>query len=122
MEEKIETKVSPDLVWRAWEKVHELHGQTGIEKGQKGKNRFRYEVLEVIKGERFSILWKTLFVHLIFTHSVAPSFKGSIITYQVTIKGLFALPARWLLGAKIRQNLRTVLESIVRQLESDRTK
>ncbi len=122
MEEQIEARVSPDVVWEAWEKAHSLHGQTGIEAGQKGKSKFRYKVLDVKKGESFSILWKTLFVRLIFSHAVKPSRYGSEISYKVQIKGLFAWPVRWLLGEKIRKNIGLVLKAIVRELENKRVK
>ncbi|PIS02860.1 MAG: hypothetical protein COT85_02170 [Chlamydiae bacterium CG10_big_fil_rev_8_21_14_0_10_42_34] len=110
MEEMIEARVPAELVWDAWEKK--------LEKGLDKK--LRYQVLEVKKGESFSILWKTLFVKMIFIHSVKPTEKGSQIHYKVQIKGLFSLPVRWLLGAKIKKNLSFVLKSIVRELESKR--
>lgn len=117
MEETIEARVPPETVWEAWEKAHALHGQTGIEPGQKGKSQFRYQILDVKKGESFSILWKTLFVRIIFSHSVRPTKRGSEIRYRAQIKGLFAWPVRWLLGNKIKQNISLVLKEIVRQLE-----
>lgn len=118
MEETIETRVSPPVVWEAWEKAHLLHGQKGIEAGQQGKETFRYRVLDVKKGESFSILWKTLFVRLIFTHSVKPTKRGAQIGYRVEIKGPFAWPIRWLLGTKIKKNIGAVLKAIVKQLEN----
>lgn len=118
MEEMIETSVAPEDVWNAWEKAHALHGQKGIESGQKGKNKFKYKILDVKKGESFSILWKTLFVRLVFNHSVRPTKRGSVIRYRVQIKGPFAWPVRWLLGNKIKNNISLVLKAIVRQLEN----
>lgn len=124
MEEKIETRVSPAKVWEAWEKAHELHGAKKIEPGLKnrskslGKKQFRYQILDVDPGKSFSILWKTLFVRLIFTHTVSATRKGSEIHYQVKIKGLFAWPVRWLLGNKIKNNISQVLKQIARQLEN----
>jgi len=120
MEEQIETTVSPEVVWATWEKAHALHGQESIESGQKGKSKFRYKVLDVKNGESFSILWKTLFVRLIFSHTVIPIFRGSKISYRVQIKGLFAWPVRLLVGEKIRKNISLVLKAIVRELESKR--
>jgi hypothetical protein len=117
MEEQIETRVSPDLVWKVWERAHVNQGQKEIAAGQKGKNRFPYQVLDVKKGESFSILWKTLFVRLVFSHSVKPTSKGSLISYQVKIKGPFSWFVKWLLGKKIRQNVQLVLKSMVRELE-----
>lgn len=112
MEETIEAQVPPDEVWEAWEK--------GIEAGQKGK--IRYKILDLKKGESFSLLWKTLFVRLIFTHSVKPTVRGSEISYKVQIKGLFAYPVRWILGQKIKRNIGLVLKSVVRELENKKIK
>lgn len=122
MEEQIEARVSPHEVWEAWEKAHAMHGQASIEEGQKGKSKFRYKVLDVKRGESFSILWKTLFVRLVFTHAVKPIKYGSLISYKVQIKGLFAWPVRWMLGEKIRKNIGYVLKTIVRELENKRVK
>lgn len=125
MQHRIEAKVPPKKVWEAWERAHQIHGQKGIQAGQKGERKtegkkgFQYQILDVLPGESFSILWKTLFVRLIFTHTVKPSLKGSEIRYQVQIRGPFAWPIRWLLGNKIRQNIAHVLQAIVKQLESE---
>jgi hypothetical protein len=122
MEERIEARVPPQDVWQAWERAHALHSEKGIQEGQKGKNKFRYKVLDVKHGESFSILWKTLFVRLIFSHSVKPIQRGSLISYRVQIKGIFAWPVRWLLGEKIRKNISHVLRAIVQELEHKRVK
>jgi hypothetical protein len=74
--EIINARVSPEKVWAVWERAHAKNGQTQIEEGQKsyskaeGKSKFKYEILYVIPYRKFSILWKTLFVRLIFTHEV----------------------------------------------------
>jgi hypothetical protein len=112
MEETIEARVAPEKVWALWEKK--------IEEPVTGK--IRYKILNVQKGKSFSILWKTLFVRLIFTHSVKKAPLGSFIRYQVEIKGLFAMPVRFFLGEKIRQNLSLVLRSVVRDLENQTVK
>ena len=117
MEEQIEVRVPPEEVWAVWERAHALHGQKGIREGQKGKDQFRYEVLDVKKGESFSILWKTFFVRLIFTHRVEGTKYGSQISYKVQIKGLFAWPVSWLLGEKIRKNIGLVLKGVAKDLE-----
>lgn len=121
MEDSVEARVSPEEVWNAWERAHQLHGQKGIEAGQKGFSqnaaKFKYQVLDVKKGESFSILWKTLFVRLVFTQRVKPTLRGSEIFYGVQIKGPFAWAVRWALGNKIKRNISLVLKSIVKQLE-----
>jgi hypothetical protein len=125
MEEIVEARVPPSRVWEAWEKAHAVNGSAKIVEGFKGKTQtegkkgFRYRVLNVDPGKSFSILWKTLFVRLLFHHSVHPTKRGSEIRYSFEIKGLFALPVRWLLGNKIRSNLSLVLKAIVRQLEEE---
>ncbi|MBS0626277.1 MAG: hypothetical protein JSS32_09525 [Verrucomicrobia bacterium] len=125
MKELIEARVSPKKVWEAWERAHAVHGQGKIESGQKGvskaegKSAFKYQILEVKLGESFSILWKTLFVRLIFTHTVKPSSRGSEISYGVDIRGPFAWPIRWALGKKIQRNISQVLKAIVKQLEDE---
>lgn len=125
MLQMIEAKVPPKKVWEAWERAHQMHGQKGIQSGVQGERKtdgkkgFHYQILDVTPGESFSILWKTFFVRLVFTHTVKPSTKGSQISYQVQIRGPFAWPVRWILGNKIRQNIAHVLQAIVKQLENE---
>jgi len=122
--EIIEVRASPAAVWQLWERSHAKNGQSQIEKGQRayaraeGKSQFKYEILDVIPQEKFSVLWKALFVRLIFVHEVKAIKKGSEICYQVEIRGLFSKLLGWMLGKKIRENIRLVLKSIVKQLES----
>lgn len=118
MEEQIEARVKPEDVWEFWEKAHARHNEEGLKEGQKGKARFHYKITKVKKGESFSILWKTLFVRLIFSHTVTPTRKGSLISYKVEMRGVFAWIVRWLIGEKIRKNISFVLKSIVKDLES----
>ena len=116
MEERIETRVSSEKVWASWESAYEK--QKGVAANEKGKG-FRYQVLDVIPGQQFTILWKTLFVRLFFSHKVSPTKWGSEICYSVRIKGPFAWPVRLFLGNKIRQNINLVLKAIVKQLEEE---
>ncbi len=109
MEETIEAPVQPEAVWAAWEKK--------VAEGDSKLGKIRYKVLEVRPGEGFSLLWKTLFVRMIFSHSVKKAPRGSFISYRVEIKGLFALPIRWLLKDKIKENLSLVLKSVAKDLE-----
>jgi len=109
MEESIETRAKPVEVWAAWEKAH------AISEGKNGK--FKYRVVNVVSGEQFTIVWKTLFIRLHFNHFVLATTRGSQIRYSVKIKGLFAPIIRWLIGNKIRQNIRLVLKTMVYQLE-----
>jgi hypothetical protein len=119
MEAIIETRVTADAVWRAWEGAHATHANGPIEPGQRSKSTgFKYKILDVVQGKRFSILWKSLFVRMIFTHSVKPIKKGSEIRYTAEIKGPFAWPVRFMLRNKIRKNLSFVLKEFTKQLEN----
>ena len=111
MEEMIEARVSPKEVWKAWERAIE-----------EGKGKKGCQVIDIQDGKSFSILWKTLFVRLIFRHSVQGIEKGARIHYQVQIRGLFAWPVRWILGGKIKKNLQAVLKATARDLETKRVK
>lgn len=122
MEEVIEARVPPERVWEAWEKAHHMHSSNELAAGDRGKGNFRYKILDVEKGRKFSILWKTLFVRLIFSHEVEEVKNGSRISYRVQIKGPFAWPVRYFLGKKIQTNIRYVLKAIVRELESQGVK
>ena len=118
MEATIEASVSPEVVWRAWEKAHSINSDSQIEPGQRAKSTgFKYKILDVVQGERFSILWKSLFVRMIFTHSVKAVKKGAEIRYTAEIRGLFAWPVRFMLKNKIRKNLSFVLKEFVKLLE-----
>ena len=118
----IETKVPADRVWQLWRKIHAM--DAGFSKGQKGTlttaegSHFSYKIQNVEEGKSFSILWKSLFVKLIFTHSLYPQPKGCKILYTVQIRGFFAWPVRFFLGGKIQSNLEYVLKSLVKELES----
>lgn len=124
IESAIDTKVSQDAVWRAWKKAHAM--DSSFQPGRKGAlkteggGRFSYKILDIREGESFTILWKSLFVRLIFTHSVAAQPRGSKISYRIQIKGFFAWPVRYLLREKIRRNLNAILRSLVKELEAGR--
>jgi hypothetical protein len=122
VEEKIETRVSPQKVWASWERAYEKQGEgVSIQEKEKGVSKskgFRYQIYDVVPGKQFSIVWKTLFVRLHFSHLVVPTKWGSEIRYSVQIKGPFAWPVRFFLGNKIRRNIGLVLKAIVRQLEA----
>lgn len=124
MEEVIEAAILPETVWQAWERAHAKNGEEGLVSGVRSKTTsanakgFSYQILDVVPGMRFSILWKTLFVRLIFTHTVLPAPRGSEIRYSVRISGFFAWPVRFFLKNKIRNNLRFVLKEFVKQLKS----
>lgn len=117
------TRASPERVWQSWVKAHAVNGSGDLVEGSigqrkgKGGKGFSYQIVNVIPGSCFSISWKTLFVRLVFHHSVSASRFGTEIQYGFSIQGLFAWPVRWLLGKKIQQNLSLVLKAFVKQLE-----
>ena len=118
----IETKAAPAQVWDLWRSAHQMDetfvpGKKGSWKGKRSGS-FSYRILEVSEGKSFAICWKSLFVRLIFTHSVAETPKGSQICYRVQIRGPFAWPMRRLLAGKIQKNLSLVLTSLARELEA----
>ncbi len=122
MEERIETRVSAEKIWQTWEMAHAKQGEEALVQGKKGKSSrgsFRYEVLDVVKGESFTLVWKTVFLRLIFSHAVFPKKRGAEIVYSVQIRGFFGAPARWFLGNKIRQTVRGVLKTMVKRLEME---
>ena len=120
MEATIEVRVKPGMVWKAWEKAHAVHADGPLEPGQRAKSTgFKYRILDVVSGERFSILWKSMFVRMVFTHSVQLAPKGSEIRYTAEIRGLFAWPVRYMLSNKIRKNLAFVLKEFGKQLERE---
>jgi hypothetical protein len=115
MEASIETELSPEAIWKAWERAHALHTDGALEEGQRAKRTgFKYKILHVVPGVRFSILWKSLFVRMVFTHVVQPSKKGALIRYSAEIKGLFSWPLRFLLRSKIQNNLSFSLKEFVK--------
>ena len=119
MEATIESGVPCEAVWRAWEKAHGIHAGGPIEPGQRSKSPgFKYKILSVVQGESFSMLWKSLFVRLIFTYSVRALKRGSEIRYAVEITGLFAWPVRFMLRNKIQKNLSFVLKEFAKKLET----
>jgi hypothetical protein len=109
-----ETKVPPDRVWRAWNVAHRLDTNGGQVQTQ---GRFKYQIVDIKKGEGFSILWRTLFVKLLLTYRVQALYGGSQISYRVQVKGLFAWLVRWVLQRKLKEDSEQVLRQMVEQLE-----
>lgn len=107
MEEKIQTRVRPEVIWQAWERAF---------KNPPGK--IKYKIIDIVPKTSFTILWKALFVRMVFTHTVTQQKRGSEISYKAEIKGFFAIPVRWILGKKIKTNLHAALNAFVQQLEN----
>jgi hypothetical protein len=107
MEEKLQTRVRPEVIWQAWERAF-----------KNPPTKMKYQIIDIVPKKSFTILWKALFVRLVFTHTVDQLKKGSEITYKAEIKGIFAIPARWILGKKIKNNLGEALKLFVQQLEN----
>lgn len=124
MHKKLTTSVPPETIWRAWEEAHRLSSSApltaGKEKYLAANGKFRYQIVEVVPHKKFSLLWKTLFIHLLFTHEVERTPFGSEISYRVQVKGLFAPFVRWALKSKLEASLDSILRSFVDQLEKAR--
>lgn len=117
----IVTKAPPEAVWAVWKKAHQID-ETFVP-GKKGKAKaLSYRIVEVSEGSHFTILWKSLFVKLLFSHAVAPAKGGSEIRYSVQIRGPLAWPMRFLLRSKIEKNLAFVLKSLGKELDRSRYK
>ncbi len=110
MEEKIESRVAVEKVWEGWANIH-----SSGEKGQAGK--FRYSIIDLVPNKRFTMVWKTLFVRLLFTYTLCKTQRGSEVGFDVAIKGPFAWGVRWFLEPKIRANLRNAMRMFIRKLE-----
>ncbi len=113
----IETKAAPKIVWAVWKRAHQI-GEDFVP-GKKGKRgALSYRIIEVSEGSHFTILWKSLFVKMLFCHAVLGKAEGSEIRYSVQIRGFLAWPMRYLLRSKIKRNLDLVLKSLSRELEA----
>jgi hypothetical protein len=112
-------RVSPERVWKAWVKAHAVELVSGS-KGyrEQGKRKIPYQIIDVVPGKSFSILWKSMFVRFVFLHEVIPSLRGSEIRYDFQVTGPLAWMVRWMLVPKIRSNLSFVLKEFVKQLEA----
>ncbi len=120
---KANTRASPQKVWSAWVQSHVLHcggtfasGSSGYM--QQGKRKIPYQIIDVVPGKSFSVLWKALFVRFVFLHKVTSSWAGAEIEYDFQIKGPLAWMVRWALSSKINANLSLVLKEFIRQLEA----
>lgn len=111
----IVTKASPEAVWAAWKKAHNM-GEDFVP-GKKGKTKsLSYKILEVSEGSHFTILWKSLFAKMLFRHAVVEKPGGSEICYSVQIRGILAWPLSFLLRSKIERNLALVLKAFSKSL------
>ncbi len=119
-----QTRVSPNRVWQAWVKAHAVHGSGTLVSGSvghmetKGQKKIPYRIIDVVEGTSFSIVWKAMFVRLVFSYQVVPVGKGSQISYDFQMKGAMAWMVRWALAPKIRENLTHVLKTFIRNLET----
>lgn len=108
MEEKIESRASAEKVWAGWAHMHSGQGSSG---------KFRYRIIDLVPEERFTMVWKSLFIRLLLTYSVYPIGRGSEVGFEVKVKGPFAWATRWILLPKVQKQLREALRMFVRKLE-----
>lgn len=92
------THKSADIIWEAWMKAspwNHWDQSQQVEKGKKGhvvsknKKAIPYKILQVEKNKCLTILWKALFVRLLFKYQIENQEKGCIISYTVSFKGFF---------------------------------
>lgn len=117
------TKLPPYKVWAAWESSQSAHSKGALVSGYKGfmmapgNKKVPYEILDVVPGKCFSILWKAFFVKFVFSHKVESSGYGSVISYDFKIAGPLGWMVRWLIAPKIKANITDALKSFVKNLE-----
>lgn len=117
------TKVPPYKVWQAWERAHAVQNKGSLVSGFKGvmqapgNKKIPYQILDVIPGKSFSILWNAFLVKFVFMHKVESKGYGSEISYDFKIQGPLGWMVRWLIAPKIRTNLTSTLKSFVKNLE-----
>lgn len=118
MQDSVEVKASPAEVWAAWERAYQRQGGGKMSSGQtlktEGTKSLSFRIEDVKEGERFSLLWKSLWLRLCFSHEVVPTKEGSKITYSFAVRGFLSLPVRWLLRKKLSRNLSLVLRSFAK--------
>ncbi len=121
IEESIETRVSSKVIWDAWSQNYlnkdNALNKSGYVKAENGKG-VKYSIAEVKENQSFTIIWYSLFVKLVFTHSVQPINNGSIISCRVSFKGFMSFLVRRLLQNKIKKYLLESLKNFAKQLES----
>ena len=128
VEETAYSSAPPENVWKTWAKANPWNswekdkssfqaGQKGHVVSKKGKG-VPYKIMDVQEGKSFTILWKALFIKLVFHYLVEPEENGSKITYRVSFKGIFSLPFRSLLCKKIKKDIASALKAFVQQVEA----
>lgn len=128
VEETSYSSASTQSVWKTWAKANPWNswekdkssfevGREGHVVSKKGKG-VPYKIIDIQEGKCFTILWKALFIKLIFHYSVEPEENGSKITYRVSFKGIFFLPFRHLLCKRIKKDIASALKAFVLQVEA----
>jgi len=122
------TSASKEKVWAKWKSLkpwnHWDEGGSDLKANTKGHVRSKkgkavpYQILDVKEKESFTVMWKALFVKLIFVYKVISEPSSTIVTYQVNLKGFFALPVYFLIRKKIEKNLKEGLKAFIHQIET----
>ncbi len=115
-------KISPDVVWRAWQQSQSLRGGTTITNGAKGflqgngNKKIAYKIIDVIPGKTFSLVCGSRWIRIVFIHKVVPLGSGSQIEYNFRIEGFWGWAVRWVLNHSIRANLSAALQDFVSKI------
>lgn len=129
IQESIVTKAPAKKVWKAWVDMYQTKsvGKASFKEGFKGHvvergKKVPYKLVNIVKGEGFTTVWRSPFVKMIFRYEVKQQAKGSLITASVKFGGLFGWVAKIFLKSKMRKNLAKSLEQFASQLDMTQTK
>ena len=105
-------------IWQIWEDSYRQRGQPLVQ-GSSGKvHKMGYRISEVKPGNRFSMIWKAYLVRLELSQSLRSTDTGTEIIYEMQMRGLFAVPIRWLLHKTVRKQLQIALDLFAEQIHS----
>jgi hypothetical protein len=129
IEESMVTKAPAKRVWKAWVDMYVARsgGKAIFKDGYKGYvieqgRKVPFQLVDIVKGEGFTTIWKSFFVKMIFRYEVKQQAKGSLITASVKFGGSFGWVARFFLKSKMRKNLSKSLEQFVSQSDMTQPK
>lgn len=130
---QVKTKVSPNTIWQLWEDVENWNtwddgiefskidgpfktGTTGTLK-PKGGPVIRTKLSHVEPGNMFTDESKLPMARIIFTHTLSQAENATIVTHQIEIKGLLSYLFFFLIGRKMKQNLPSEMEKMIKKAE-----
>lgn len=114
---EIKTDLSPKIIWSSWKRAFEFNGSS-LKVGEKGKAAVRFQILDVIEGKSYTIVWKSLFTKISYTYQVSETQNGSHIQIFANPKGFFFWIVHLTLKKKIQKDLETFLSQFVQALKN----